>query len=89
MGWWKPSTVVSVLRTLPSRRNTRPSSKTRTRSALRSMLNFSTCSKEPSKVERITLIWLAIGFSSLMGCALAASSCSHRSSTKLKLIVSW
>ena len=39
--------------------------------------------------ERITLIWLAMGLSSLIGWALPASSCSQRSSTKLKLMVSW
>jgi hypothetical protein len=81
--------VVSVVCTDASRRNTRPSSNTRTRSALRSRLNFSTCSSEPSSDERITPIWLAIGFSSLIGSALPARSFSQRSSTKLKLMVSW
>jgi hypothetical protein len=56
---------------------------------LRSRLNFSTCSSEPSSDERMTLIWLAIGFSSLIGLGLPASSCSQRSSTKLKLMVYW
>lgn len=56
--------------------------------ALRSRLNLRTCSREPSSEERITLIWLAMGLSSLMGLGLPASSCSQRSSTKLKLIVS-
>lgn len=74
------------VRTLASRRNTRPSSNTRTRPALRSKLNLSTCSKEPSSDERMTLRWLAIGLSSLIGAALPASSFSQCSSTKLKLM---
>ena len=39
--------------------------------------------------QRHNLIWLAIGLSSLIGWGLPASSCSQRSSTKLKLMVSW
>ncbi|MCY1209896.1 hypothetical protein D9M72_215640 [compost metagenome] len=89
MGWFTPRTVLSVVTTLSSRRNTRPSSNTRTRGALRSRLNLSTCSSEPSSDERITLIWLAMGFSSLTGLALPARSCSQCASTKLKLMVSW
>ena len=53
-------------------RNTRPSSNTRTRAALRSVLNLSTLSRLPSSELRITLSWLAIGFSSLIGSALPA-----------------
>ena len=89
MGWWMPRTVVSVVATDASRRNTRPSSNTRTRSALRSRLNFSACSSDPSSDERITLIWLAIGLSRRIGSALPARSRSQLSSTKLKLMVSW
>lgn len=50
-------------------------------------VELKTCSKEPSSDERITLKWLAMGLSSLMALALPASSCSHFSSTKLKLMV--
>ena len=42
-----------------------------------------------SGCERITASGAAIGFSTRIGSALPASSCSQRSSTKLKLMVSW
>ena len=89
MGWSNWATVVSLSITDASRKNTRPSSNTRTRETLRAWLNCATWISEPSKEERITPIWLAIGLSSLMGFGLPASSCSQRASTKLKLMVSW
>ena len=73
-GLGKPSTTVLSCLTLASRRNTWPSSNTRTRACLRAWLNLDLAPAAASPAtRRITLIWLAMGLSSLMGLGLPAS----------------
>ena len=71
-----------------SRKKQRPVSNTRTRLCLRFRLVTTLATSPPISVERITLIWLAIGLARRIGAVLAAKSDSQASSTKAKLITS-